>query len=76
MRVQYVGARNYVPAGSHPGRIYSLGNVNKDVTTPEPPEPMVATPGVVGRSFAEAVLFSVVVSVASHFVIQWLTSRR
>lgn len=75
MRVQYVGPRDYMPAGSRPGRIYSLGNVNRDVTTPEPPAPMQATSSVIGRSFGEAVLFSVIVSVASHFIIRWLSPR-
>lgn len=46
---------------------------NRDVTTPEPPAPMEATPAVVGKSFLEAVLFSVVVSVTTHFVIRYFT---
>jgi hypothetical protein len=34
---------------------------------------MEVTPAVVGKSFLEAVLFSVVVSVTTHFVIRYFT---
>jgi hypothetical protein len=68
VRVQYVGPRSYVPAGSHPGRVVTIPGLSRYGGAP------LANPA--GGSYLSAVMFSVVVSVTTQLLLRWFERRK